>query len=199
MVTVEAKICTRCTTEKPAEDFHKHKSGKGGLQAWCKSCCNERAREKSAEAREERERIKAERQARFEARPTLPKSVVGDAYERLAEVVPMELWEHYNLPLTVSAYLYGRWEVTRQELSEAGFDGIPQDVLVAFGAEIRKVFNDTDMKEPPTKFSAQYGRVKDYREIHRPLFDIAYGKLTYEFNREDLEKLKQDHQRKNDE
>lgn len=34
------KICTKCFTEKPLEDFYKGKQNKGGHRSYCKSCCN---------------------------------------------------------------------------------------------------------------------------------------------------------------
>jgi chromatin segregation and condensation protein Rec8/ScpA/Scc1 (kleisin family) len=46
------KTCTKCGAEKPLSEFHKHKKGKGGLNAWCKSCINEYGRKRHEENRE---------------------------------------------------------------------------------------------------------------------------------------------------
>ena len=35
------KICTKCNTEKPLDDFNKSKTGINGKQSWCKSCKHE--------------------------------------------------------------------------------------------------------------------------------------------------------------
>lgn len=39
------KKCTKCAEEKDVDEFGKNKKGKGGLQPWCKSCINKRAKE----------------------------------------------------------------------------------------------------------------------------------------------------------
>ncbi len=40
------KVCTKCGVEKPLEEFGLHPLGVGGRQAWCRQCCNQKAREK---------------------------------------------------------------------------------------------------------------------------------------------------------
>lgn len=35
------KLCTRCNTEKPVDNFYKQAVSKDGLQRFCKSCANE--------------------------------------------------------------------------------------------------------------------------------------------------------------
>lgn len=42
------KTCTRCTKEKPLEDFQKSRARKDGYSSMCKSCLNERDRIKYA-------------------------------------------------------------------------------------------------------------------------------------------------------
>jgi len=39
------KFCTKCSSEKPIEEFRKNRSTKDGLQSWCKSCQNDYARD----------------------------------------------------------------------------------------------------------------------------------------------------------
>jgi len=34
------KVCAKCKTEKPLEDFHKNRRSKNGLYSYCKPCSN---------------------------------------------------------------------------------------------------------------------------------------------------------------
>ena len=41
----DTQLCRRCDTEKPISDFSSDRRTASGLKAWCKSCCNEYARD----------------------------------------------------------------------------------------------------------------------------------------------------------
>lgn len=47
----KTKVCTRCGEEKPADEEHFRKAGKGNgrLHSWCRACNREYAREKRQE------------------------------------------------------------------------------------------------------------------------------------------------------
>lgn len=40
MESTQTKVCSKCKTEKPLEEFHKNRSKKDGLNCWCKGCLN---------------------------------------------------------------------------------------------------------------------------------------------------------------
>lgn len=50
------KICSKCKTPKPLEEFPKRKGGKYGYDHYCKECANTYRREKYANDKEFRER-----------------------------------------------------------------------------------------------------------------------------------------------
>lgn len=37
-MTVKAKYCAKCNEKKPAGEFHRSKTGTGGLHGYCKQC-----------------------------------------------------------------------------------------------------------------------------------------------------------------
>jgi len=48
MIEVKTKICSKCKILKEVFEFNKHKNKRGGLDSWCKLCCEE-YREKNKE------------------------------------------------------------------------------------------------------------------------------------------------------
>ena len=54
------KICSKCKTEKPPTEFHKHKKSKDGLAYTCKECAKARA---NKWAKDNKERVKANTKA----------------------------------------------------------------------------------------------------------------------------------------
>lgn len=53
-VAVRRKLCSYCRKRKPISEFHRHPLGKDGLQARCKPCACEVARQHYAENKEKR-------------------------------------------------------------------------------------------------------------------------------------------------
>lgn len=45
------KRCSRCETERPVEEFNRHKGTKDGLNSWCKPCYREYTRTKAYKAK----------------------------------------------------------------------------------------------------------------------------------------------------
>lgn len=47
---MQTKICTSCGDDKPVSEYHKHKSGKNGLNPVCKSCRSIQSKERETPA-----------------------------------------------------------------------------------------------------------------------------------------------------
>jgi hypothetical protein len=74
----EPRTCTRCLETRPLAAFYKLKSGRDGLQSWCKDCVQEYATAYGARNRERRlERARARGLAKF--------GMNQDDYDRLLE------------------------------------------------------------------------------------------------------------------
>lgn len=37
----QPRRCAKCDAVKPSSEFHRHRTGPGGLHSWCKTCANE--------------------------------------------------------------------------------------------------------------------------------------------------------------
>ena len=79
------KICTKCQIEKPKAEFYRHRSGKDGIRAQCRSCMNDASRHYKEANIEKIKQIN--REYRQENKEELRKKAKGN-YQRYLKVNP---------------------------------------------------------------------------------------------------------------
>ena len=117
------KICSRCESSKPLEQFARRAKSKDGLSVWCKSCFSEYEAERYATLPSERERKTANKQRRRlrnqnNVRELLQKTSCMDCGNADWRVLEFDHRDPAEKSFTIAVRMEVSWEALKAEIEK---------------------------------------------------------------------------------